>query len=106
VGKPDQTAAPSREALEKEKADLDTQYQQLLQERKELEQLKAKALSPADRLVLKKRISDYNINTDRYQTQLNTFNKKIQTYNQRIMANQPSPQRSGQPNTPKEETTP
>jgi chromosome segregation ATPase len=103
---PDQNAAPSRKALEKEKADLDTQYQQLLHERKLLEQLKAKATSRADRLALKKRISEYNQKTDQYETQLDAFNQKIQAYNQKIMAKQPSPQNSGQPNTPKEGTAP
>jgi hypothetical protein len=106
VDKTDHNAAPSREGLEKEKADLDNQYKQLLQERKELEQLKAKALSPADRLSLKKRISAYNDKTDHYEAQLNEFNKKIQTYNQNIMAKQPSPQHSGSPNPPKEGSTP
>jgi hypothetical protein len=106
VDKPDRTAAPTREALEKEKADLDNQYQQLLHERKKLEELKAKVVSPADRMDLKKRISAYNHKTDRYEDQLKTFNKKIQTYNKMIMDKQPSPQHSGSKNPPKEGTTP
>jgi hypothetical protein len=106
VHKSDQSKAPSREALEKEKADLDNQYQQLLQERKELKRLKAKALNPADRSALEKRISAYNQNTNHYEAQLNAFNKKIKTYNQEIMAKQPSTQHSGSPIPPKEQTTP
>jgi vacuolar-type H+-ATPase subunit I/STV1 len=106
VDKAHQAVAPSRDALEKEKADLDSQYQQLLQERKALEQLKAKAQSPADRSALKKRISAYNDKTDHYENQLNAFNKKIQTYNQKIMGKQPSAKGNGSPNPPKEGKTP
>lgn len=85
-----QSADLSRNALEKEKADLDTQYQQLLQERKQLDQMKTEAKTREDQLALKDRISGYNSKTQQYETQLNAFNKKIQAYNQKIMAKQPS----------------
>ncbi|MBC2711046.1 MAG: DUF4124 domain-containing protein [Desulfosarcina sp.] len=81
---PSETAGLSREALEKEKADLDTQYQQLLEERKQLEQIKPEAVSASTRAELNARISAYNSKTEQYETQLNAFNEKISAYNQKI----------------------
>jgi chromosome segregation ATPase len=89
---PEQNAELNRKALEKEKADLDVKYQQLLDERKQLEQMKTEPQSKEDRATLKERISAYNTKTERYEAQLNEFNKKIQAYNKQIMAKQPSPQ--------------
>ena len=86
-----ETVELSRQALEKEKADLDTRYQQLLEERKQLEQIKPEALSFNDRAKLNIRISAYNGKTEQYDAQLNAFNKKIKAYNQKIMSKQ-SPQ--------------
>lgn len=78
----------SREALEMEKADLDTQYQILLEEREQLEKLKTEALSAGARAEMNERITAYNVKTKQYEAQLNAFNEKINTYNQTIMAKQ------------------
>jgi len=86
-----ETVELSRETLEKEKAALDTQYQQLLEERKQLELIKPEALSFSDRAKLNNRISAYNSKTEQYDAQLNAFNNKIKAYNQKIMSKQ-SPQ--------------
>jgi len=83
---PIQDAELSRDALEKEKAALDAIYQQLLDERKELEQVKTDALSADDRTQLNEKISAYNDKTERYETRLNAFNEKINAYNQKIMS--------------------
>lgn len=88
---PSQTAGVSRETLEQEKADLDSQYQQLLEERKQLEQIKAETLSAGARAELDEKVSAYNSKTERYEVQLNAFNEKINAYNQKIMSKQ-SPQ--------------
>jgi hypothetical protein len=74
----------SRDALEKEKADLDTRYRQLMEERKQLEQLKSNADSSDARSGLNKKISAYNEKTEQYETQLNDFNEKIKAYNESI----------------------
>lgn len=88
----DQNTAVSRDELEKEKADLDAKYQQLLEERKQLEQIKTDALSASDRAELNEKISDYNSKTEQYETQLNAFNEKINAYNQKISSTQQTPQ--------------
>ncbi|BBO67549.1 hypothetical protein DSCA_14790 [Desulfosarcina alkanivorans] len=81
--------ALSREALEKEKADLDARYQQLMEERKELEQIKTEADSFEARALLNEKISAYNDKTKQYETQLNRFNEKIKAYNQEIISKTP-----------------
>lgn len=83
-----EAAGLDRESLEKEKAALDTQYQELLEERKKLEEMNTEALSADARSDLNKRISAYNAKTEQYETQLNAFNEKINAYNQQIMSNQ------------------
>ena len=88
TGEPSQTDDLSREALEKEKSDLDSQYQQLLEERKQLEQIKTEATTFNARAALNDRISEFNRKTEQYETQLNAFNEKINTYNQKIMSKQ------------------
>ena len=85
IDEPSETAGLSRETLEKEKADLDTQYQQLLEERKQIEQIKTEAVSFSARAELNGRISAYNSKTEQYETQLNAFNEKINAYNQKII---------------------
>jgi hypothetical protein len=78
----------NQSALENEKADLDSQYQVLLEERKQLEQLTAEPLNASARAELNERITAYNLKTKQYEAQLNTFNEKIATYNQAVMAKQ------------------
>jgi len=77
-----------RAALEAEKADLDTQYQQLIEERKVLEQLKAESSDTTDRTALNARIEQYNRKTEAYEQQLNRFNEKVNAYNQQIVSQQ------------------
>lgn len=77
-----------RAALEAEKADLDTQYQQLIEERKVLEQLKAESSDTTDRTALNDRIEQYNRKTEAYEQQLNRFNEKVNAYNQQIVSQQ------------------
>ena len=79
-----ETVELSREALEKEKAELDALYRQLMEERKQLEHMQSEALNSDERAALKVRIVDYNTQTDRYESQLSAFNEKIKAYNQRI----------------------
>jgi chemotaxis regulatin CheY-phosphate phosphatase CheZ len=83
---PVETAEPSRASLEKEKAALDTRYQQLMEERKQLEQIKADEGSSVTRTELNDRISAYNRKTEQYEMQLDKFNQKIQAYNQKILS--------------------
>jgi vacuolar-type H+-ATPase subunit I/STV1 len=83
-----ENAELSRDALEKEKAELDAIYQELLEERKALEQVKDDALSADDRTQLNDKISAYNDKTEQYETRLNAFNEKINAYNQKIMSKQ------------------
>jgi hypothetical protein len=80
---PDRMTELSREALVKEKSDLDTQYKLLLEERKQLEQLRTEANSVSAQEELNKKISSYNDKTEQYETQLDHFNEKINAYNQK-----------------------
>lgn len=89
AGDPGQAADLSREALEKEKADLDSRYEQLLEERKQLEEMKSTELSTAAQSELNRRISAYNEKTEQYESQLNQFNQRINDYNQLIMSTPP-----------------
>ena len=86
TAEPGEGAELDRDALEKEKADLDTQYQQLIEERKQLEQRQAEDLSAAARADLNERISAYNSKMDQYDKQLNAFNEKASAYNQNIIS--------------------
>jgi DNA primase len=89
---PGEGAELNRDALEKEKADLDSQYQQLIAERKQLEQMQTEDLSAAARMELNERISVYNNKMDKYDKQLNSFNEKANAYNQKIISQkQPAP---------------
>ena len=88
----EETSELSREALETEKAALDALYQELLTERKALEELKAKSLDKNARDDLNKRIDSFNSKTKQYESQLAQFNKKINDFNQKIISTQPSPE--------------
>lgn len=92
TAEPGEGAELDRDTLEKEKADLDTQYQQLIEEKKQLEQMQAEDLSAAARADLNERISAYNSKMDQYDKQLNAFNEKASAYNQKIISQkQPAP---------------
>ncbi|BBO80615.1 hypothetical protein DSCO28_11810 [Desulfosarcina ovata subsp. sediminis] len=84
------TTEISRDALEKEKAELDSFYQQLIEERKTIEKTNNETLDAAERTDLNKRIEDFNNKTERYEAQLNRFNQKINAYNQKIITKQQS----------------
>ena len=88
---PVEVAEPSRASLEKEKAALDTRYQQLMEERKQLEQIKADEASSGTRAELNDRISAYNRKTEQYEMQLDNFNQKIKAYNQKILSKKTQP---------------
>jgi hypothetical protein len=89
TGAAGETGELSREALEKEKADLDLQYQQLLEERTQIEKLTPEALNTKARAELNKRINAFNSQTKQYEEQLDVFNKKVDTFNQKIMSKRP-----------------
>ncbi len=72
-----------RDSLEKEKADLERQYQHLAEERKNIEKLKADAGNADETKDLNRRINEYNEKTENYEAQLNQFNEKVNTYNRK-----------------------
>lgn len=80
------TDEPNREALEKEKADLDTMYQELLQEREQIEKAKAEAKGAQAKGPLAKRITAYNEKAEKYEQRLKAFNNDVSNYNQRIQS--------------------
>jgi len=80
------TDAPSREALEKEKSDLDAMYKELLQERQEIEKAKAESKGAPAKESLRKRITAYNEKAETYEQRLKAFNANVTKYNQRIQS--------------------
>lgn len=84
-----ETAELSREALEKEKADLDLLYQQLLEERKQIEKLTPEALNFKTRAELNEKITAFNQKTEQYEAKSTAFKEKINAYNQKIILKQP-----------------
>ena len=80
--------ALSRDALVKEKAQIQEQYRQLMQEREKLQQAIAEAPSGDDRAELNKKATAYNQKAEAYDNRLNDFNKKVARYNQQISAAQ------------------
>jgi len=85
----DAVEAPSREALEQERAELNARYQKLLAEKKILEKMNTEPMDSVARADLNQRILDYNKKTEQYETQLNLFNEKISAYNQKISSQKP-----------------
>lgn len=85
------TAELSRKALEKEKADLDLLYQQLMEERKQIEKFTPELLNFKAQAEHNDRITAFNEKTKQYDARLKAFNEKINAYNQKIMSKQ-SPQ--------------
>ena len=88
-GAANETAELSREALEKEKADLDLMYQQLLEEREQIEKLTPEAQNFKARAELNDRITAFNQKTEQYETKSNAFKEKINAYNQKIILKRP-----------------
>lgn len=89
TGAASETAELNREVLEKEKAELDRLYQQLLEERELIEKLTPEALSFKARAELNDRINAFNQKTELYDAKSNTFKEKINAYNQKIMSKRP-----------------
>lgn len=89
TGTASESAELSREALEKEKANLDLLYQQLLEERKQIEKLTPEALSFKARAELNYRITAFNQKTEQYEAQSKAFKEKRDAYNQTIMSKRP-----------------
>ncbi len=85
TGTAGENAELSREALEAEKAELDLRYQQLLEEREQIEKLTPEARDAKTRAELNKRINAFNNQTKQYEEQLDIFNQKVNTFNQAIM---------------------
>ena len=81
-----QPEALSRAALEREKAELDEQYLQLMEDRKELEALRAGNLDADAREQLNQRIGTYNEKAEAYDQRLNHFNDNVQRYNEKNSA--------------------
>jgi hypothetical protein len=81
----DGNAELTRESLMKEKSELENQYKLLMEERKQIEQMKAEQGDTIHRAELNQRISAYNAKSDKYDIQLNAYKKKIDTYNNKIM---------------------
>ena len=88
-GAASEPAELSREALEKEKADLDRLYQQLLEEREQIEKLTPEANSFKARADLNYRITAFNQKTEQYEAKSNAFKEKINAYNQKIILKRP-----------------
>jgi predicted nucleic acid-binding Zn-ribbon protein len=80
-----------RAALENQKADLEAQYQALMEEREQIEQMTSEALSDAARNELNQRIATFNSQAEAYETHLNDFNQKVSDYNQKILSKKQAP---------------
>jgi hypothetical protein len=80
------TDAPNREALEKEKSDLDAMYKELLRERQAIEKAKAETEGTPAKEARRKRIIAYNGKAETYEKRLKAFNENVTAYNQRIQA--------------------
>lgn len=80
------TDESNRETLENEKAALDTMYQELLQERQQIEKAKAEAKGAKAKEPLRKRITAYNEKAEKYEKRLKAFNDNVTKYNQRIQS--------------------
>ena len=80
-----------RATLENQKADLEAQYQALMEEREQIEQMTSAALSDAARNELNQRIATFNSQAEAYETDLNDFNQKVSAYNQKILSKKQAP---------------
>ena len=72
----------SRDALLAEKADLDSQYNLLMQERKQLEQRLRQDLSAEARAQVNQQVAEFNVKTEQFDNRLNRFYNKVDQYNQ------------------------
>lgn len=70
----------TRDSLMEEKSNLESQYQMLMQERKQLETMTSGKGDDIDRADLVKRISAFNAKIEQYETQLDAYKKRIEVY--------------------------
>lgn len=71
----------TRDALLREKAELENQYQRLQEERKEIEKLKSEGNVTTSQEELNTIISEFNAKTDKYETQRKALEDKVNQYN-------------------------
>ena len=71
----------NRDVLQKEKADLDNQYRQLMEERKQLEDIRTGTLGAKARETLNQRVATYNKKAEAYEKRLERFNKNVEQFN-------------------------
>jgi hypothetical protein len=90
TGTESETDVVSREALEKEKAELDLLYQQLMEERKQIEKFTPEPHNFKAQAEQNDRITAFNEKTEQYEARLAKFNEKIDAFNQQIMSKQSS----------------
>ena len=88
---PESAAGLTRESLMAEKADLEDQYQRLLDERKQLEQMISQKGDAARRSELEQRVSAYNARSKQYETRLNAYKQRIDAYKKKIMSTDDPP---------------
>lgn len=88
---PDDRVELTRESLMKEKSDLENQYQLLIEERNQLEQMKSQKGDAAHLTELKKRITDYNTKTKQYETRISAYKERIDAYKKKIMTAHETP---------------
>lgn len=79
------------ESLLKEKSELEKQYQLIVEERKQIEAIKAQKGDAAQRKELRKKISAYNAKTEQYEIRLEAYNAKADAYQKKINPTQKPP---------------
>ncbi|WP_419662820.1 uncharacterized protein Dvar_32970 [Desulfosarcina variabilis str. Montpellier] len=82
---PSHTVELTRESLLNEKSELEKQYQQIVEERKQIEDIKAQKGDATDRKELRERISAYNAKTEQYEMRLEAYKEKVDAYKKKIM---------------------
>ena len=75
----------TREALLNEKSALEEQYQLLVEQRKQIEQMKAEKGDASHRMEINEKIAAYNANHQQYEAQLNAYKAKIEAYKKKII---------------------
>ena len=88
---PDDKTELTRESLMKEKLELDNQYQLLLDERKQIEEMKSEKGDAAAQAERNRRISTYNAKIEQYETQLNAYKEKVDAYKEKTMTTHATP---------------
>lgn len=81
---PDDTTKLTLESLLKEKSELEKQYQLIVEERKQIEEIKAQKGDATQREELRKKISAYNAKTKQYEIRLEAYKAKADAFNKKI----------------------